>query len=195
MKRAQIARLLQIAALVCLALATSMVIGLMTEERPAHALPEFSARTGVACGTCHVNPGGGGPRTMRGLLWAAQGRPDSVPTLGDILVAPGVNDGGELYDIACANCHGFAGEGLFGSALTGTGLSESKIQSSIERGRERSGMPAYEGQFTDEQLQVLVAFVAGIASGSIEPPPASYPLPEGKLACIPDPAKDNCKGN
>ena len=195
MKKGQIIRILQITGLVCLALATTMVIGLATKERPVHALPEFSARTGEACGACHVNPGGGGPRTMRGMLWAAQGRPDEVPTLGDILLAPGVSDGGELYDIGCANCHGFAGEGLFGTALTGTGVSESKVKSSIERGRERSGMPAYEGQFTDEQMEILVAFVAGIASGSIEPPPASYPLSEGELSCNPDPAVDNCQGN
>ena len=186
---------MQIAGLVCLALATTLVIGLATKERPVHALPEFSERTGEACGACHVNPGGGGPRTMRGLLWAAQGRPDEVPTLGNILLAPGVSDGGELYDIGCANCHGFAGEGLFGTAITGTGLSESKIRSSIERGRERSGMPAYEGQFTDEQMDVLVDFVAGIASGRIEPPPVSYPLPEGELSCGPNLAVDNCQGN
>jgi mono/diheme cytochrome c family protein len=195
MKKAQIYRILQIAGLVCLALATMLVIGLVTRERPVHALPEFSERTGEACGACHVNPGGGGPRTMRGLLWAAQGRPDEVPTLGNILLAPGVSDGGELYDIACASCHGLAGEGLFGTALTGTGLSESKVKSSIERGRERSGMPAYEGQFTDEQMDVLVDYVAGIASGRIEPPPLSYPLPEGELNCNPNPAVDNCQGN
>ena len=195
MNKARIYRSLQIAGLVCLALVTMLVIGLLTTERPVHALPEFSARTGEACGTCHVNPGGGGPRTMRGLLWAANGRPDEVPTLGNILLAPGVSDGGELYDIACANCHGFAGEGLFGTALTGTGLSESKISSTIERGRERSGMPAYGGQFTDAQMEELVAFVAGIASGRIDPPPASYPLLEGELSCNPDPAVDNCKGN
>ena len=195
MKKEQIYRSVQIVSFVFLALATMLVIGLATKEQPVHALPEFSARTGEACGACHVNPGGGGPRTMRGLLWAAQGRPDAVPTLGDILLAPKVSDGGELYDIACASCHGFAGEGLFGTALTGTGLSESKVKSTIERGRQRSGMPAYEGQFTAEQMEVLVAFVAGIASGQIEPPPASYPLPEGEFVCNPDPAVDSCQGN
>jgi len=130
MKKARIVRLIQLAGLVSLALATSMVIGLVIEERPVHALPEYVERTGVSCGVCHVNPGGGGPRTMRGLLWSAQGRPDEVPTLGNILLAPGVSDGGELYDIACANCHGFAGEGLFGTALTKRGLKriENQIQ-------------------------------------------------------------------
>jgi hypothetical protein len=47
----------------------------------AHALPEYATRTGQQCSTCHVNPAGGGPRTLRGLLWLAQGRPDQVPPL------------------------------------------------------------------------------------------------------------------
>jgi len=56
-------------------------------------------------------------------------------------------------------------------------------------------MPAYTGQFTDEQLGLLVAFVDGIASGRIEPPPVSYPLPEGELSCNPNATTDNCQGN
>jgi hypothetical protein len=44
-------------------------------------LPEYAARTGQACAVCHVNPAGGGPRTVRGLLWVAQGKPDQVPPL------------------------------------------------------------------------------------------------------------------
>src|SRR5512140_3352364 len=43
---------------------------------PGHALPEYANRTGEPCATCHVSPGGGGPRTLRGLLWASRGKPD-----------------------------------------------------------------------------------------------------------------------
>ncbi|MFQ5398835.1 MAG: c-type cytochrome [Anaerolineae bacterium] len=167
----------------------------MANNRTVHALPEYSVRTGEACGACHVNPGGGGPRTLRGLLWAARGRPDQVPQLSNVLAAPGVSDGAELYDIACAGCHGFQGEGLFGTAITGTGLRESKIRSAILRGRERSGMPPFEGQFTGEQLEALVAFTAGIASGQIEPLPMSYPLPPAEFGCDPTPATAKCGGN
>ena len=112
-----------------------------------------------------------------------------------MLIAPGLEDGAELYDVACAGCHGFAGEGLFGIALSGSGLRESKIRSTIERGRERSGMPSFDSQFSDDQLQMLVAFVAGISSGEIDPQPNSYPLPPVEFNCNPAPGAEKCGGN
>ncbi len=177
-----------------LAVATILVSGLLTDERQAHALPEYSSRTEEACGACHVNPGGGGPRTMAGLMWSAQGNPDVLPIL-TINIAPGVTNGAELYDIGCAGCHGLSGEGLFGTAIVGSGLQERKVETAIVRGRERSGMPAYEGQLTDEQLAALVAYTAGLASGQIEPPPTSYELPAGDFTCDPIPGAEKCGGN
>lgn len=194
MNKANFTKMLQLGALVGLAVLTIFTVGLLTREKPVHALPEYAARTGEPCATCHVNPGGGGPRTLRGLLWAANGRPDQVPVL-NVLIAPGVDDGAELYDIACAGCHGFAGEGLFGTALTGSGLRENKIRSTILRGRERSGMPAFDGQFTDDQLEALVSFVAGIASGERDPQPNSYALPPAEFTCNPAPGTEKCGGN
>jgi hypothetical protein len=41
--------------------------------RPAHALPKYARRTGLACGQCHVNPEGGGPRNAFGRAFAANG--------------------------------------------------------------------------------------------------------------------------
>lgn len=170
---------------------TGMVIG----EQPAHALPEYADRTGEACSTCHINPGGGGPRTLRGLLWVAQGRPDAIPEIGNILMAPGVTDGVELYDAACASCHGSSGEGLFGAALVLSGLTEEKISDTILRGRERSGMPGFSGQLTNEQVETLAAYVSGIASGSIEPAPLSYSLPPAEFICDFQPLEIKCGGN
>ncbi len=195
MNKISIRKIGQWIGLMGLFIALVTAVKLTATDQSVHALPEYAPRTGEACATCHVNPGGGGPRTLRGLLWAARGRPDQVPQLGNILLAPGVDDGAELYDIACAGCHGLAGEGLFGTVITGSGLRESKIKSTILRGRERSGMPGYEGQFTESQLDVLVAFTAGIASGSIDPPPMSYPLPPAEFGCSPTPETAVCGGN
>lgn len=188
-------RYLQILALAIIGVAIILGVGSLGGATPVHALPEYSTRTSEACGACHVNAGGGGPRTLRGLLWAAQGRPDAVSILKNVLIAPGVEDGMELYDIACSGCHGASGEGLFGKAIIGSGLAENKISSTIERGRERSGMPAYEGQFTDDQLDSLVAYVTGLASGQIEPPPASYPLEAALFGCAENSETDPCGGN
>ncbi len=171
------------------------LVGLITPATPAHALPEFAARTGEGCGTCHVSAGGGGPRTLRGMLWAARGKPDAVPQLPNVLLAPGVEDGAELYDIACSACHGAKGEGLFGAQLAGTSLKARKITSTINRGRERSGMPPFKGQFSDAQLETLVNYVAGLANGTIQPPPDSYPLETGVLKCTTDATLVTCGGN
>jgi len=170
------------------------VVSLIMPTTPAHALPEFAARTGEACGTCHVSAGGGGPRTLRGMLWAARGKPESVPQLPGVLLAPGVEDGAELYDIACSGCHGSKGEGLFGATLAGTSLKARKITSTINRGRERSGMPPFEGQFSDTQLESLVNYVAGLANGSIKPVD-SYPLETGVLKCSTNGTLVTCGGN
>ena len=41
--------------------------------KPATALPAYAAQTGKACGACHQNPAGGGPRNAFGEAFAANG--------------------------------------------------------------------------------------------------------------------------
>lgn len=41
--------------------------------RTAQARPIYAQRTGLACGQCHINPSGGGPRTAFGRAFAANG--------------------------------------------------------------------------------------------------------------------------
>ena len=172
---------------------TAMV--LFWSATPGHALPEYAKRTGEPCATCHVSPGGGGPRTLRGLLWAAKGKPDKVPELAGVMAAPGATDGADIYQIACAACHGKHGEGLFGVELVNSGLSEGKIRSQILSGRVVSGMPSFEGKFTPAQLDALTTFVASISSGAAAPITDSYPLEPGHMTCTPTPDNTNCGGN
>lgn len=173
----------------------SMAIALFIVE-PAHALPEYGNRTGQSCGSCHVNPGGGGPRTLTGALWAASGKPDQVPVLSGVLLAPGVTDGAELYEIACSTCHGLYGEGLFGKELVNSGLGNSgMIRLIILRGFTRNDMPSFEGKFTDSQLQELVSFVVGLENGTVEISPAEYPLARPVLNCSGFNITESCGGN
>ena len=162
---------------------------------PAHALPEYAKRTGEPCATCHVNPGGGGPRTLRGALWASKGKPDEVPALPGVLLAPGIDDGAELFEIACSTCHGLHGEGLFGKELANSGLKDNKIRSNILKGRLQSGMPSFDGKFTDAQLQALVDYVVALANGTAEIPPAEYPLEPPAFNCAAQPSSEPCGGN
>lgn len=178
-----------------LGLAVGVYVGLTmwAGTRTVHALPEFTTRTGEPCATCHVNPGGGGPRTLRGLLWAARGRPDEIPQLPGLLIAPGVTEGLEIYDIACAGCHGFQGEGLSAIQLVETGISEAAARSFIVRGIPKKGMPGFEGQLTEEQLDTLAEFVERLANGEVELLDR-YPLPEPELRCASIVTDSSCGG-
>jgi len=175
-------RFLSIVTLVFVVVVSVMMIG---DVPTAHALPEYAALTGEGCATCHVSPGGGGPRTLRGLVWAVRGKPAKVPTLPGVLIAPNVTDGAELFDIACAACHGKKAEGLFAIGLVGIDISKISARSFIERGIPRSGMPSFEGQFTEAQLESLVNFVSGLSDGTIKPLPDSYLLPPARFKCDP----------
>lgn len=146
------------------------------KAEPAHALPEYASRTSQSCATCHVNPGGGGPQTMRGLIWAASGKPDAVPELPGVLLAPGVEDGEELYQVACSSCHGMYGEGMFGLRLKYSGVNEAKIRGNILRGRLQSGMPSFDGQFTSAQLDAVIAYTLALVNAEVTPAPFTYPL-------------------
>ena len=165
------------------------------KSHTAYALPEFSQRTSESCATCHVNPGGGGPRTMRGLIWAAKGQPDAVPELPGVLLAPGVIDGEELYQIACASCHGVYGEGMFGLRLLYGGVNEAKIRGNIQRGRLQSGMPSFDGQFTESQLDALLAYTFALENGQAEPIVETYPLDSPRLEGAGQPALNSTGGN
>jgi len=176
-------------------IALFIFLAISSSSNSVKALPEYSHRTNQSCAVCHVNPGGGGPRTLRGALWAAQGRADEVPALPGVLLAPGVTDGAELYEIACSTCHGMYGEGLFGRVIANTGVKPEKIKSNILRGRLNSGMPSFEGMFTNDQLQALVDYTSALATGKAEIPPAKYELEPPAFECSPQSLPQTCGGN
>jgi len=168
------------------AVAVIFTAGFLFIAQPAIAFPEYAQRTNESCSTCHVNPGGGGPRTMRGLIWAARGKPDAVPELPGVLLAPGVSDGAELYQIACASCHGVHGEGMLGTRLLEGGVNAAKVRSNIQRGRLTSGMPAFADDLTPDQLEALTAYVFAMESGKADPVLDAYPLQPPQLQGTPD---------
>ena len=185
----RLVRPLQYLALIGLALITVKSMDLLTGAEQVHALPEYTTRTGEPCSACHVSAGGGGPRTMVGLLWAARGRPDILPELPGMLIAPGVEDGAELYDTACAGCHGLSGEGLVGISLVNRDISRAAMRVFITQGIPELEMPPFAGQFTDSQLDALTDFATELSRGVV--PPEEYPLPTPAFTCDPV-ATDTC---
>lgn len=158
------------------------------------ALPEYADITGASCGTCHVSPGGAGPLTLTGLSWIADGRPTHVEGFENVLIAPGVNDAQMLYEIACAACHGFYGEGLSGSKLVGFDFHENFLHRVITDGVMEYNMPGFAGEFTEEQLDGLTEYVADLSAGRIEPM-QSYPLSIGVMTCSTYDSQFSCGGN
>jgi hypothetical protein len=53
--------------------AAVLFAGSIGAPRSASALPAYSQKEGKACGYCHVNPAGGGPRTAKGKQYQANG--------------------------------------------------------------------------------------------------------------------------
>jgi hypothetical protein len=46
---------------------------LIATPQNAQATPQYAAKEGKACGYCHVNPAGGGPRNAKGKQYEANG--------------------------------------------------------------------------------------------------------------------------
>jgi len=112
-----------------------------------------------------------------------------------VLLAPDVQDGYELYGIACSGCHGAKGEGSSAMGLTGTGIPATVIRSYILKGIQPLGMPGFKGQLTDAQLDALVNFVTNLGDSAMPLPPDSYPLAPAQLHGKPDHSQTGSEGN
>jgi|GEM_PF-6524470 mono/diheme cytochrome c family protein len=160
-----------------------MVAGaILWAVQPVSALPEYATRTGEACSTCHINPAGGGPRTLRGLLWVARGKPDSVPEV-PIQVQAGSPElvGKQLYKQLCGGCHGSAGEGVWAPSLIAEPLKDYRVRDRISSGVGL--MPAFGKRLSDEQLDALVTYVMRLNAGQEPPPEKPTLLPPARLGC------------
>lgn len=170
---------------------------------PAHALPEYATRTGQQCAVCHVNPAGGGPRTLRGLLWLAQDRPDQVPALpgSEEEADEAALDGPTLFEkFECSSCHGPTGEGDIGPALNQGELPTTELVEII-----RSGTGIMKGyrpdMMSDEELDVVIPYVQAIGRGEIQASVILQKrlLPPAQLICGTDSSavsgRIDCGGN
>jgi hypothetical protein len=171
--------------------------------RPTHALPEYATRTGQPCATCHVNPAGGGPRTLRGLLWLAQGRPDQVPLLpgSEEGTGPTELDGATLFTkFECSRCHGPVGEGNIGPALNQAELPSAELVEIIRNGK--GIMKGYRSDvMSDEEMDAVIPYVQAIGRGEIQPTFILQKrlLPPAQLNCGAEsaalPPRTDCGGN
>ena len=107
------------------------------------------------------------------------------PACGDSRIAGGSVDGAEIFQTACARCHGAAGVPDRGmAARTGvkpltservrTKLSDDQLRDQILNGSKNRMMPAFQGAMSEEQVVALVAHVRtlGANTSGSQPSPA-----------------------
>lgn len=70
--------------------------------------------------------------------------------------------GREIFVANCGSCHTLSDAGTSGSVgpnLDGIGLDVSAVETQVRNGG--GGMPAFEGQLTDEEIAAVSSYVAG----------------------------------
>jgi mono/diheme cytochrome c family protein len=66
----------------------------------------------------------------------------------------------------CGTCHALSDagtNGAIGPSLDGTGLALADVESQVRSGG--GGMPAFEGQLSDEEIEIVSAYVVDVGSG------------------------------
>ena len=116
------------------------------------------------------------------LGWAQQKNPFDTPG--------GVEQGGALFQVHCAYCHGAGGEGGRGADLTTgryrRGGSDTELYATVRNGIPGTEMPAVRA--TDEEVWKMVAFVkklgtVGLAEKATGDPIAGKSIYETKGRC------------
>lgn len=188
--------------LLWIGLGVALGIVLFTAWQPVHAYPEYTDRTGQQCTACHINPAGGGPRTLRGLLWIAEGRPDTVPALpGSEKAGDEALDGPALYaQFECSRCHGSVGEGDVGGALMDREWTTEQLIDVIRNGFE--SMKGYApAVMSDEEMNALIPYIQAIGRGEVQSSLflQKRPLPPARFVCgayaETEPIRTDCGGN
>jgi mono/diheme cytochrome c family protein len=87
---------------------------------------------------------------------------DETTTTEDTTTTTGAAAGREIFVANCGSCHALSDAGTSGAvgpSLDGIGLDASAVETQVRNGG--GGMPAFEGQLTDEEIAAVSSYVAG----------------------------------
>ncbi len=113
-----------------------------------------------------------------------------------------VEEGKKLFAIGCASCHGLNGEGarladgtVLGPTLVGVGAAAVDFQ--VGTGRmpataPNAQIPSKEPAYTEEQIELLAAYVASLGPGPQIPNPDQYDPASGDPAVGGELYRTNC---
>ena len=87
---------------------------------------------------------------------------ETTTTTEDTTTTTEAAAGREIFVANCGSCHTLSDAGTTGTvgpSLDGLGLDASTVETQVRNGG--GGMPAFEGQLTDEEIAAVSAYVAG----------------------------------
>jgi cytochrome c551 len=87
---------------------------------------------------------------------------DETTTTEDTTTTTEAAAGREIFVANCGSCHALSDAGTSGAvgpSLDGIGLDASAVETQVRNGG--GGMPAFEGQLTDEEIAAVSSYVAG----------------------------------
>jgi mono/diheme cytochrome c family protein len=87
---------------------------------------------------------------------------DETTTTEDTTTTTEAAAGREIFVANCGSCHALSDAGTSGAvgpSLDGIGLDAAAVETQVRNGG--GGMPAFEGQLTDEEIAAVSSYVAG----------------------------------
>jgi mono/diheme cytochrome c family protein len=87
---------------------------------------------------------------------------DETTTTEDTTTTTEAAAGREIFVANCGSCHALSDAGTSGAvgpSLDGLGLDVATVETQVRNGG--GGMPAFEGQLTDEEIAAVSSYVAG----------------------------------
>jgi mono/diheme cytochrome c family protein len=87
---------------------------------------------------------------------------DETTTTEDTTTTTEAAAGREIFVANCGSCHALSDAGTSGAVgpnLDGIGLDAAAVETQVRNGG--GGMPAFEGQLTDEEIAAVSSYVAG----------------------------------
>jgi mono/diheme cytochrome c family protein len=78
-------------------------------------------------------------------------------------------DGGTLFRVNCAICHGIEGKGSQGPSLVSgplSALSEDELVGKIGKGKPLAGMPRFRTTLTQKQIRAIAVYAVSLRGGT-----------------------------
>lgn len=147
-------------------------------------------RPGTAMAAFAADQGGPLSDSQQAALidWLIRSAQVTPAPIAEVPIAGEPRRGAEVYRDHCATCHGERGQGRTGTALANPVLlataSDAFLRHTVAQGRSGTPMVGFAGVLSDADLDAVVTFLRGRASGWDTPSPVQVQAPDLATAVI-----------